>query len=83
MNTVRKIIKLRRVISVCEEIKSENRQVNMDNEFKMTLPVFDGKDYSTWKKRITVFLRMKKCETVIQRERERIRKMKPRGMKRI
>ncbi|XP_017487802.1 PREDICTED: uncharacterized protein LOC108376130 [Rhagoletis zephyria] len=42
----------------------------MADEFEMTLPIFDGHDYSTWKKRITVFLRMKKCENVIQREKE-------------
>ena len=69
-NTVRKIINLQNVISVFEEIKRRNRQVNMADEFKMTLPIFDGKDYSTWKKRITIFLRMKKCEMVIQRVRE-------------
>ena len=55
VNTVRKIINLRNVIRVFEEIKSENRQVNMSDEFRMTLPIFDGKDYSTWKKRITIF----------------------------
>ena len=66
---VQKVIKLNKVVKVLKEIKRENRQVNMADEFKMTLPIFDGKDYSTWKKRITIFLRMKKCETVIQRAR--------------
>ena len=41
----------------------------MTEDSKMTLPIFDGKDYSTWKKRITVFLKMKKCEEVIRRVR--------------
>lgn len=60
----------RELTKVSEENGSENyRQVDMADEFKMTLPIFDGNDYSTWKKRITVFLRMKKCEKVIQRER--------------
>ena len=52
-----------------EEIKSETRRVIMVDEFKVTLPVFDGKDYNTWKKRITIFLMMKKHEKVIQRKR--------------
>lgn len=34
---------------------------------EVTIPVFDGEDYSMWKKRITMFLKMKKCEIVIQR----------------
>ncbi|KAG7198951.1 hypothetical protein KM043_015914 [Ampulex compressa] len=33
-----------------------------------TIPVFDGEDYGSWKKRITMFLKMKKCDVVITRE---------------
>lgn len=62
----RRIINLNKVIKVFKE--NENRRVIMADEFKVTLPVFDGEDYNTWKKRITVFLKMKKCEKVIQRE---------------
>ncbi|KAG7196367.1 hypothetical protein KM043_018856 [Ampulex compressa] len=34
----------------------------------ITIPVFDGEDYGSWKKRITMFLKMKKCDVVITRE---------------
>ena len=47
----------------------ENRRIDMADEFKMTLPIFDGSDYAMWKKRLTVFLKLKKCKKVIQRER--------------
>lgn len=69
VKTVRKIITLNKMIKVFEENERENRRVDMTDEFKMTLPIFDGNDYSTWKKRITIFLKMKKCEKVIQQER--------------
>ena len=41
----------------------------MVDEFKMMLPVFNRNDYGTWKKRVTTFLKMKKCKKVIQQER--------------
>ena len=31
------------------------------------IPVFDGEDYSMWKKRIMLFLKFKKCDEVITR----------------
>ena len=31
------------------------------------ISVFDGEDYSIWKKRITMFLKLKECDTVITR----------------
>ncbi|KAG7197048.1 hypothetical protein KM043_017578 [Ampulex compressa] len=34
----------------------------------ITIPVFDGEDYGSWKKRITMFLKMKKCDVIITRE---------------
>ena len=64
---VRKIINLNEVINVFEENEKENKRGNMADELKMTLPIFDGKDYGTWKKRITVLLKLKKCEEVIPR----------------
>ena len=54
---VRKVII---AIKVFEENERENKRVDMADEFKMMLPVFDGNDYNTWKKRIMVFLRMNK-----------------------
>ncbi|CAD7093112.1 unnamed protein product [Hermetia illucens] len=38
---------------------------NDNSEFK--IPVFDGENSKTWKKRITMFLKMKKCDEVITR----------------
>lgn len=35
----------------------------------ITIPIFDGQDYANWKKRITMFLKYKGCEVVIERER--------------
>lgn len=32
------------------------------------IPVFNAEDYGSWKKRITMYLRMKKCDMVITRE---------------
>lgn len=37
-----------------------------NNEF--TIPVFDGENYNLWKKRITMFLKINECESVIERE---------------
>ena len=34
---------------------------------EVTIPVFDGEDYSMWKKRITMYLKLKKCDVVITR----------------
>lgn len=34
---------------------------------EITIPVFDGEDYSMWKKRITMFLKLKRCDEVITR----------------
>ena len=34
----------------------------------ITIPVFDGEDYSMRKKRITMYLKFKKCDEVIKRE---------------
>lgn len=34
----------------------------------ITIPVFDGEDYGNWKKRILLYLKLKKCYTVASRE---------------
>ena len=34
----------------------------------ITIPVFDGGNYSMWKKRIEMFLKFKECDVVIKRE---------------
>ena len=34
---------------------------------EITIPVVDGEDYSMWKKRITMYLKMKKHDVVITR----------------
>ena len=69
VSIVKKIIILNKTRKVVEILKKEEIQIDIADDFKMTLPIFDGKDYSTWMKRITVFLKMKKCEEVIQRVR--------------
>lgn len=35
---------------------------------EISIPVFDEEEYSMWKKRMSMFLKMKKCEKVIERE---------------
>lgn len=35
------------------------------------IPVFDGEDYGSWKKRIMMYLKLKKCDMVITREKTR------------
>ena len=44
----------------------ENKEDTMERK-EITIPVFDGEDYSMWKKRITMYLKMKKCDVVITR----------------
>jgi hypothetical protein len=34
---------------------------------EVTIPIFDGEDYGSWKKRILMYLKMKKCDVVISR----------------
>lgn len=55
-----------------EESKSLEGSRTDTSDIKMaeiSIPVFDGQDYAHWKKRITMFLKLKKCATVIERER--------------
>ena len=46
-----------------EQIKEENMQ-------EVKIPIFDGQEYSNWKKRILMYLKMKKCDIVVTRARE-------------
>lgn len=39
----------------------------MAGKCEITIPVFNGEDYSMWKKRITLYLKFKKCNDVITR----------------
>ena len=48
----RKVIIVNKMVKVFDENKYENKRVDMADEFKITLSVFDRNDYSTWKKRI-------------------------------
>ena len=38
---------------------------DMMEKKEVTIPVFDGENYNMWKKRIEMFLKFKKCATVI------------------
>ena len=40
-------------------------QVAKSNDIR--LPIFDGQEYSMWKKRILMYLKMKECDMVITR----------------
>ena len=42
----------------------------MADKCDIKIPVFDGEDYSMWKKRIKLFLKFKHCEEVIERAKE-------------
>ena len=37
---------------------------------EVKIPIFDGQEYSNWKKRILMYLKMKKCDIVVTRARE-------------
>ena len=48
-----------------ENSEYEGTFENGDDKMKrkeVTIPVFDGDDYSMWKKRITMYLKLKKCD---------------------
>ena len=46
----------------------ENEEDEMEKR-EVTIPVFDGEEYSMRKKRITIYLKLKKCDVVITRAR--------------
>ena len=41
-----------------------------EDHTSIKIPVFDGENYSMWKKRITLYLKLKKCEETIARKKE-------------
>ena len=51
------------------EDKSEKVTRQMSKEGELKFQVFDGKDYSIWKKRISLYLKWKKCDEPATRER--------------
>ena len=46
----------------------ENNQEDEMDRKDISIPVFDGENYSMWKKRIQMFMKFKKWEIVIERE---------------
>lgn len=66
-----KVIIIKEFINKSSQEKSESRNTRKMEQAKTILPVFDGSDYSIWKKRLLFFLRMKKCEDVIKRQKTR------------
>ena len=46
----------------------ENNQEDEMDRKDISIPVFDGENYSMWKKRIQMFMNLRKCEIVIERE---------------
>lgn len=50
------------------EEKSEKVTKKMSKEGELKFQVFDGKDYSIWKKRILLYLKWKKCDEPATRE---------------
>ena len=64
-SNVRDILKEETTLEVKHEENSEHEGTFEKEEDKMerkevTIPVFDGEDYSMWKKRITMYLKLKK-----------------------
>ena len=51
-----------------QEETFENEEAEMEKK-EVTILVFDGEDYSMWKKRIAMYLKFKKCDVVITRAR--------------
>lgn len=67
--TAREVLLLERLIFESPEnlLIEDTKEEEMGSD-EIKIPVFDGKDYSTWKKRIFTFLKMKKCINVCKRE---------------
>lgn len=65
----KKFVEIAKVVISLKRIISESQKEEiMSDEIK--IPVFDGKDNSTWKKRILTFLKMKKCDEMCKRIRQ-------------
>jgi hypothetical protein len=48
----------------------------------ITIPVFDGEDYSMWEERIETFLKFKKCDEVMK-QKKKTKQIKLIGMRMI
>ena len=60
-------------ILVLNKIIEENwksRQVEVAGKCEILIPVFDGQDYCKWNKRIVLYLRFKKCNDVIEKQKQ-------------
>ena len=68
IRVTKKVIILKKLLFEIPEssLKVKDEEDKMADEIK--IPVFDGKDYSTWKKRLLTFLKFKKCDEVVKRE---------------
>ena len=63
-----KILKVKQEDDSEHEGTFENKEDKMSGRSDINIPVFDGEDYSMWKKRITMYLKFKKCDEVMKRE---------------
>ena len=63
-----KILKVKQEEDSEHEGTFDNKEDKMAGRCDITIPVFDGVDYSMWKKRIMMYLKFKKCDEVIKRK---------------
>ena len=57
------------ILKMFVENASKSENINeMSDEVKINIQFFDGHDYSIWKKRLLVLLKLKKCEEVTKSE---------------
>ena len=65
-------VKVAKKVVILKRIIYESLEHSLEEENKMAddlrIPVFDGKEYECWKKRIVMILKFKKCDIVITRE---------------
>ncbi|XP_029176642.1 uncharacterized protein LOC114944774 [Nylanderia fulva] len=70
LSTVReKFVEIAKEVILLKKIIFGSQEEEIMND-EIKIPVFDRKDYSTWKKRILTFLKMKKCEETCKRVRQ-------------
>lgn len=66
---LRKFVDVASDLLILKKCIFENSEsTDMADEVKITLPIFDGKDYSTWKKRLLTLLKLKKCHDAATKE---------------
>ena len=46
----------------------ENKEDKMTERCDITIPVFDGEDCHMWKKRITIYVKFKKCDKLKEKK---------------